>query len=862
MKKARSMLLNEEFTSDDNRLTYQSYEKLALICNVCGELVFFKQGIERVSHFSHYKDTGKNKCRWRTKSHDSTQNTDSEAKKQSLEKFQKKIQEIIDEGIIKYQKISCSQLDDGRHQGRILVARRDKGKSLVNQYKIDINSWLSQFYDERKHIQNLASSLYHKKISKIQCQVFSNIIHYLCLPASEDILRKILYYVFFLLNKEVALNNDFEEVRSKVIEIISWADWEKEYKLAKGLVVPSNFEQKAHSDFVNSPVEVKGFVHPNIKPKTSIRDDDGSIAISKEVKTLLTPKAQLTNLSNAKSVAKNSLEWCGMLANVPCRVTLVNSKDHWQLEALPIKDVPTFPLLYCLANKAIEGYWQEEDLDNLIVIPLDKEMEKLENLANKTQDPIKVEKIGRRVTNLQRLRKAVLNREKLDAKVLAECTDIVKKAISEASYRPSITDPYYSRYILGQVYFVSKNESEITYLLDDYMSHSRKATQVISALRWLTRVPNNLQKQFPSKRPTVKELREFLYPKFNESFRGADPKNPKSGTKFSDVELKIREEGKKILLDVLHNGKIQVTQLLTVKMPATEGKNRGKVSVKVNGTPNFAERSVFEKFLRTKDGRFVAEAQNQLRHLVNVFLSRNFNTLVGEGKVGKQRKVSEIIGFERSKSGWSEIKKGFVKHLLPYSSDSGVGAGKLTYLSTNKVLSSQDLEALIIQIAENWSNWCRKDQQHIKIGVSSSKATDPEILVWVLTQKILSGYFEEDKDAWQDTINWFAEVCKSSNEYKAIGFRCDNGVILTPDCIYDTDVDKWMHRIKIQLIDLLLESDAGNIESWLQKSPEYLYETLEKIRPDWELTSKDISKHLEAMHDALNISIKVESSLQ
>jgi hypothetical protein len=197
MKKARSMLLNEEFTSDDDRLTYQSYEKLALICNVCGELVFFKQGIERVSHFSHYKDTGKNKCRWRTKSHDSTQNTDSEAKKQSLEKFQKKLQDIIDEGIIKYQKISFSQLDDGRHQRRILVARRDKGKSLVNQYKIDINSWLSRFYEEREHIKEFAKSLYHNKLSEIQRLVFSNIVHYLCLPASEDILINILYYVFF-----------------------------------------------------------------------------------------------------------------------------------------------------------------------------------------------------------------------------------------------------------------------------------------------------------------------------------------------------------------------------------------------------------------------------------------------------------------------------------------------------------------------------------------------------------------------------------------------------------------------------------------------------------------------------------------
>lgn len=850
MKWAKSMFLDEKFKADDNKLNCDSYEELGLICGQCGELVFFKPGIERVSHFSHYKDTGKNQCRWRTKSHDSTQNTDSEAKKQSLEKFQKKIQDIIDEGIIKYQKISCSQLDDARHC-KILLDRIDQGKSLVNQYKIDINLWLSRFYKEREHIQKFALSSYHNKSSEIQRLVFSNIVHYLCLPASENILGNILYYVFFLLNKEVALNNDFEEVRSKVIEIISFANWEKEYKLAKGLVDTSKFEQNAHSDFVNFPVEVKGFVHSNIKPKRSIINDDGSIAISKEVKsrTPKAPKTKLTNLSDAKLIAQNSLEWSGMIANVPCKVTLVNYKDHWQLEALPIKDIPSYPLLYFLANKAIEGYWQEEEVFNLIIEPINNELSRLDGLAAKSQDPKKIEKIGIREANLQKLKSSVLSGQKLNNKVLAECTELVKKGIENADYRPSTTDLHFSRYVLGQVYFLSQVDDSITYLLDDFMSHKRIPTKVSSAVGWLNLVPSNLKNQFPKQKPTLKELQGYLYPKFNGKFPG--------------VELKIREENKKIFLDIIYEEKIQVTQLLTAKMPATDGKTRGKVSTKVATTLNLSQRGVFEKFLRVKDGRFVAEAQNQLRHLVNVFLSRNFNTLVGEGKVGKQRKVSEIIGFERSTKGWSEIKKGFVKHLLPYSSNSEIDAGKLVYLATNQVLSSQDLEHLIIQIAENWSNWCRKDQQRIKIGNSSGKSTDPQSLVWVLTQKILNGNFEEDKDAWQDTINWFAEVCKSSDKYKAVGFRSNNAVILTPDCIYDSEIDKWIHRIKIQLVNLLLESNAGNIEAWLQKSPEYLYDAIRKLKPNWEsTTSKDILKHLEAMHDALNIGLKVESSLQ
>ena len=167
-------------------------------------------------------------------------------------------------------------------------------------------------------------------------------------------------------------------------------------------------------------------------------------------------------------------------------------------------------------------------------------MKRLEDIV--TTDTLKFEKISRRITQLNRLRKSVLNREKLDSKVVAECTDIVKKAISEASYRPSVTDKYFSRYILAQVYFVSTNEDKITYLLDDYMSHKRQATQVISALRWLTRVPNNLQKQFPSKRPTTQDLRQYLVSKFNENFR--------------EVELKVRENQGKILLDIIYNGKL------------------------------------------------------------------------------------------------------------------------------------------------------------------------------------------------------------------------------------------------------------------------------------------------------------------
>jgi len=100
MKLAKSIFLNEKITSEDNRLNYHSYERLGLICEECGELVFFKQGLEKISHFSHFKKTGQ-KCSLRTQSHNNKQDSNNSwDKEQSLSKFQMKFKKIIEEAII------------------------------------------------------------------------------------------------------------------------------------------------------------------------------------------------------------------------------------------------------------------------------------------------------------------------------------------------------------------------------------------------------------------------------------------------------------------------------------------------------------------------------------------------------------------------------------------------------------------------------------------------------------------------------------------------------------------------------------------------------------------------------------------
>jgi hypothetical protein len=224
MELAISMFLDEKLTPDDERLNYLSHEELGLICPnpKCRELVFFKPCLneKRIPHFSHFKETGKD-CDLKTKNNTNTskQDTDSESREQSLEKFQIKFKDILDQAIIDNPNQTISDINE-------LKNCKLQGISLVNKYKIDINLWLSLFNKKRESISKLALSLYNKnnELSEIYCRVLANIVDYLCVPASEYILEDTFYYVFYLLNKNVSVNNDYQEVCSKVIELIRYVD--------------------------------------------------------------------------------------------------------------------------------------------------------------------------------------------------------------------------------------------------------------------------------------------------------------------------------------------------------------------------------------------------------------------------------------------------------------------------------------------------------------------------------------------------------------------------------------------------------------------------------------------------------------
>ena len=142
---AIALYSNETFEADDERLNYESYKELSLIDGECRECSFLKKGEIRSPHFSHFRDIGKN-FHWRKGSDSSTQDTDSENRKQSLGNFQTKFKGIIERGIIQYQHISYSQICNQIANGKILMA----------QYKIDREAWLRWFSENRNKVKNIA----------------------------------------------------------------------------------------------------------------------------------------------------------------------------------------------------------------------------------------------------------------------------------------------------------------------------------------------------------------------------------------------------------------------------------------------------------------------------------------------------------------------------------------------------------------------------------------------------------------------------------------------------------------------------------------------------------------------------------
>ncbi|UNU24344.1 hypothetical protein [Microcoleus vaginatus] len=789
---ALSIFSNEKFKADDDRLNYQSYKELGLICGQCRELVFFKQGIERVSHFSHFRDTGKD-CPWRTESHSNTQSSDSFKREQSLQEFQTKFRWIIEQGIIKHQQISESQL---REQIK-------KGQKLVSTYKIDIDSWLRWFNQNREQLGNLAKSLYQSNelVSEENQIILLNFVDYLCVPASEDILRDILYYVFGLLDKEISLNKYLEEVCSKVIEIIIFAGWEEEYEIA--------------------PIIFKGIDHPNVEEKTP----KGQIKVEQQ-----TPKP--IKLENEK-VGVNQVEFTDIIATVPMLLRLTPGEAGYKLVGLPIKLPPELTYdsaRYIASNLGMGalGY-------------LNNEVARIKGGSESM-----IGRYTRRdmIDALNALITGIKASQKIDPANVLISKNKLKAYMSQQEFYSSPTDQYYSFYPLASVKIIQETESiKYSYRLTNFGDPMALIRANLSSIQtWVQRLNYNLKNYFGVKKPSFDEIRQYLKDYF----------------KFKNCDLKVYYDNG-IFFEVWHQGKLVTKQLITIIDPANAEKTYNLQSVNIARNIQFGDNRIFEKVLKCNnilDSDLIRFAKGQLSKVVDKFITANEKKLVGKDKVAQTSKVRDLLGFGKTSKGFSNIKSTFLKFIRPFSNESEVNRGKVLNLRTGKTLDQHSANELLEKMTANWKEWDRDKDQTIQLGGIEVKKPNPGKLMLEVHNKI-SDYPHLDQLVWGDLIEVWWQLTQ-----EPIGFRTSSGVILTPWSIKEDRVDIWQYRIKMQLIDILRDQktnkgEVTTIEAHLQLSRKRLREILDTVYPNWQKqVSEDILRHLDALENALELAKK------
>jgi hypothetical protein len=867
---AISIFSNEKFKADDNRLNYDSYEELGLICGQCRELVFFKQGTKRISHFSHFRDTGKD-CPWRTESQSNTQSSDSYKREQSLQEFQTKFRGIIKQGIIKYRQISSTQLD----------TQIAEGKRLVSTYKIDIESWVRWFNLNRTQLGNFAKNLYQSNelVSERNERILLNFLDYLCVPASEYILREILYYVFDLLDKEISLKKYLEEVPSKVIELISYVDWEKEYQVAQESLTFNEFP---------------GYTHPNlpVKPPKS-----ATITERIEPKPIQLDGA-ITN--------DHEYQLKAIIGHVPSILTFKKSFHQWQLIALPIK-VPPYHLAVYLSDKVgsteLTSYIKKQ-IENLSY-NLARNQEKMEevkkqitnlpdseyflprsrSLQTEIDSLAKVsDDIKEIISSLEGLTLNIKQNRKPDKLDILESTKIVEKMLKDEHIKPesSYTDNYYRYHVLGNLEIIEQVEREKpTYsltILGDEKDTRRSSIPLV--MNWLRRVPQILQKHFGEDYPTNEEIKAHLmsiYPFYKRRLREGD-KLDKSYVNV-EADMIIKTKGR-LIIEVYFNGILQTSQLLSITKPV-DGKDRqGKIPVKISSTINLTSRDSLTNLLRC-EYKETFKAQNHINRLVQKFVDSNIQlfTKTREEKIVSRVAIKDLLGFSKDSKGLPQVAKQFNRFALPLTSESEVDLGKFVNLLTLETYDRHDTQNLFEAMVNNWKHWNKGG--HISLGGFMLLCRNPGDL---MTKIYHTAKHNQDRSqvVWGEFIDQLYLLSKLP-----IGFRTSEGVLLTPWSLLPTDRKTWEHRIRIQLIDILSLGQAekieeveqliknektreegkrlrdsisrGSVEAWLQMDIDKLYTQLHKARPNWEsLVHKNVLSHLSALHDALNVVSNVK----
>ena len=573
--------------------------------------------------------------------------------------------------------------------------------------------------------------------------------------------------------------------------------------------------------YLNTPVKFEGFKHPNISPKAPKKAE---ITVRQNVKPV--------KIHNEK-VATGSIEFTDVISTVPMLLRLTPSQTGYALVGLPVK----MPDHYCydLAR------YITSNIGNSAMGYLNREIERVKGSSQSMIGRFDKQSL---IDAFKALLSGITKDQKLDPRGVLESKNRIKAYLNKQEFYSSSIDQYYSFYPLASVKIVQETESvKYSYRLTNLGDSRGLYKNNLSSIQtWVQRISYNLKNYFGVKKPSFDEVKQYL----------------KENFKFKNCTLKVYYSNG-IFFEVHHLDQMVAKQLITIIDPANSEKVYNLQSVNIARNIQFGDNRIFEKVLKCNnliDSDLIQFAKSQLSKVVDKFITSNEKKLVGEGKIKQTTAIKEVVGFNKTSHGFSNIKSTFLKFIRPFSIESEVNKGKIFNLRTGKTLDQHLAADLFEKMVANWKEWDQDKTDTMKLGKYEFKKPNPGKLMLEIHHKV-SDNPQLDTIIWPEVIEIWWQL---TNE--PIGFRTASGVVLTPWSIHQNRVDIWEYRLKMQYIDILRdqttnESKPDRIKSHLQLSIERLTEILDKTYPIWESQmSEDVRKHLDALEESLRLAKK------
>jgi hypothetical protein len=612
---------------------------------------------------------------------------------------------------------------------------------------------------------------------------------------------------------------------------------------------------KREERLVESPITFEGFTHPNLAIKSPKAHIQTERKIPKPIK-----------LDGSKS-APGSFELRAVIGKTPMLLTLEPDGTKWDLIALPLR-VPPYHLSVYLSDKL-----NKTDL----VSHIRKEIEYLQKQLALIVTSIKLE--NDQLTLLENLLSLVLSNSLPSRQEVLDSTKIIESYLKKEKIREksSYSDNYYRLHKLGYVSLVQELERNLpsyrlTVLGDE---KDTRGSEVPTAIQWLKRVPGNLQRVFGEKVPSYSEIKQYLMDNFP----------------YKQAHLVIQDKDE-CIISIYYDGKLQTRQQLAIFKPVKDDKISGKVAVKFNSTVIWVGNGEFANILKCSiaDFHLIQNAQAQIERITQKFINNNAQRFIDSEKIATKTPARDILGFGEKSRGYGSIAKTFMQFCTPFCKESEVDKGKFVNLHTLEIYDKHDATKLLEVMTNNWKKWNKEKEDKIELGGELVKKHDPGRLM-IGIHGLVTHKPEISTIVWDSVINQFYLLTELP-----IGFRCSNGVLLTPWDILPNRIELWAYRIKIQLIDILYkgqqskletaeyylkskdenlelkgrelleEARKGSVKSWLAMSlnddpttgQKGLYSKLNLAYPDWKSNvSQGLLDHLSALHDALNAAEQV-----